>query len=858
LKEAELERGLGEIVGERVTASPFERWFYTSDLIPLPGWVKSLFKTMPLAVVKPVTAAEVAAVLGYCSRHRIAAVARGGGSSALFGAVPKRGGIVLDLLDLSQVVEIEKDKEQVTVESGITWWELDKRLKKEGLTLKSYPSSARSATVGGWIASGGLGIGSLKYGPVACQVTRAEVALADGSLKEYKRGEGLEWFFESEGTLGIITKVCLEVRRMPESSSHHLIYFRDSKDLFSFVSALAGSSPCPYAIEIFDSKYLGLVKASGYKVTDLGDGGGTVLVSYEGDKKEIDQGNKVIERLTSQFHGEARDGAEEEWRQRFNMLRIRRAVPSVVPSSIHLPLANLNQFYTGLGKLKKRPIGLLGHIVAASEAIMMPMLVSNEKKTVEYTLALHTPREISNLAISLGGRPGGGLGVWNAPYKNKILSKQRVEEIKQRKKELDPKNILNPGMWLDPPLLFRPSLYQLVMAVASIIDKIIPTSAGQPTEKGFEREFAACVQCGYCMGYCPTRQQWLSTTPRGRVLMTRDINPQKITPEYLESIYQCSLCGRCEVDCSVDIKSPEMWVDLRSQLAESGFELESLKTVSQTIDETHNIAAKPNDQRAGWTKRLKLPYQLERKAEVIYFVGCLTSFYPMIQDIARSFAQIMDSASINFAILGGEEWCCGYPLLSAGHKEAAAGSMQHNIERIKGMGAKKVVMTCPGCYRMWRDEYYSITGQRPPFDIAHSTEFILRLIEQGKIKLGELDEIITYHDPCDLGRNSGLYKQPRRIMNSIPGLKLTELEENGQYCNCCGSGGDLLASNEGLSLAIARRKVNEAVATGAPTLVTACPACIRAITMARTAEKAPLNIVDIAQLVWRAVQAEVG
>jgi Fe-S oxidoreductase/FAD/FMN-containing dehydrogenase len=857
LKQETLEKDLEKIVGGGVTVSPFERRLYTSDLISLPGWVKRLFKITPIAVVKPRTADEVSAVLDYCSRQRIAAVARGGGSSALFGAVPKRGGIVLDLLDLSQVIEIDKDKELVTTEAGITWWELDRRLQKEGLTLRSYPSSARSATVGGWVSGSGLGIGSLKYGPVADMVTRAEVALADGSLKEFKKGEGLEWFFESEGMLCILTRVSLRVRRIPQSKSHHLLYFGDIRDLFGFASAISASSPLPYAIEVFDHKYLGLVRASGYEVTDFGDGGGLALVSYEGDEKEIGQGIEVIAELSRQFHGEAREGAEEEWRQRFNMLRMRRAVPTVVPSSVHIPLTNLNQFYSGLAKLKKRPIGLLGHIVSQNEGIMMPMLVSNEKRAVEYTLALHTPREISNLALSLGGRPGGGLGVWNAPYRNRILSRQKVEDIKQRKKELDPGNILNPGMWLDPPLLFRPSIYQLAMAAASIIDRIIPTSAGE-LEKGFEKEFDACVQCGYCMGYCPTRQQWLSTTPRGRILMTRELNPREISAEYLESIYQCSLCGRCQVDCSVDIKSPEMWVDLRSRLAENGFELESLKTVTATIDEMHNIAAKPNDQRAGWTRRLKLPYPLERKAEVVYFVGCLTSFYPMIQDIARSFSQIVDTAGIDFAILGGEEWCCGYPLLSAGHKEAAAESMRHNIERIKDMWAKTVVMTCPGCYRMWRDEYHNITGQKPPFEIAHSTEFILRLIEQGRIKLGELDELVTYHDPCDLGRNSGIYDEPRRIMNSIPGLKLNELEDSGQYCNCCGSGGDLLASNEELSLDIARRKVNEAMASGAPTLVTACPACVRAITMARTQEKAPLNIVDIAQLVWKAIQAEGG
>ncbi len=859
MKGGNLENDLREIVGERVTTSHFERWFYTSDLIPVPKWVKSLFKTMPIAVVKPKTALEVGAILSYCSRNQIPVVPRGGGSSGLFGAVPKKGGIVLDLLDLSQVIEVDEDRELVTTEAGITWWELDRKLRKEGMTLRSYPSSARSATVGGWIMGSGLGIGSLKYGPVFEQITWAEVVLSDGTVKEYTSGQGLEWFLETEGMLGILTKVSLRVRRLPESTSHHLLNFDDMKDLFDFVNALTNTSPCPYAIEIFDHKYLGLLKAADYKVTDFGSNSGVVLVTYDGDRKEVDKGRRVVGKLTDQFNGETREGAEEEWKQRFNMLRIRRAVPTVIPSSVHVPLINLNQFYPSLNKLKKRPIGLLGHVVSNSECMLMPMLVSNEKKVIEYTLALHTPRELSNLALSLSGKPGGGLGVWNAPYKNEILSKQKAEEIKKRKRGLDSKGILNPGMWLDPPLLFRPYVYQFAMAVTSKLDRIFPTSVGELKEQGFEREIAACAQCGYCVNYCPTRQQWLSTTPRGRILMTKySWNSKRISQEYVNTIFQCSLCGRCKVDCSVDIKSPGMWVDLRSELVENGFELDSLKAVTATIDETHNIASKPNDQRAGWTRRLKLPYGLEKKAgaEVIYFVGCLTSFYPMVQDIARSFAQILDSAGVDFTILGGEEWCCGYPLISAGHKEAAAKSMQHNIDRIKEIGAKSVVMTCPGCYRMWRDEHYNITGQRPPFDVSHSTEFIVRLIEQGRIRLEKLNDSITYHDPCDLGRNSEIYDEPRHIINKIPGLSFAELEDNGEYCSCCGSGGNLLASNEGLSLDIARRKVNEVLDTGVQTLVTACPACVRAITIAKTAEKAPFNILDITQLVWKAMRLQ--
>ncbi|MDO9528421.1 MAG: FAD-binding oxidoreductase, partial [Syntrophales bacterium] len=214
MEEKNLEKDLREIVGDRVTTSDFERWFYTSDLIPIPGMIKSLFRTMPAAVVKPGTVQEVGAVLSYCSYKKIAVVARGGGSSGLFGAVPKKGGVVLDLTDLSDVVEVDQVRESVTTEAGITWWELDRKLRSEGLTVRSYPSSAKSATVGGWMMGNGLGIGSLKYGSLFDQLLSAQVVLSDGTVREYARGQGLEWFFESEGMLGVVTKISFKIRRI--------------------------------------------------------------------------------------------------------------------------------------------------------------------------------------------------------------------------------------------------------------------------------------------------------------------------------------------------------------------------------------------------------------------------------------------------------------------------------------------------------------------------------------------------------------------------------------------------------------------------------------------------------------------
>jgi heterodisulfide reductase subunit D len=138
-------------------------------------------------------------------------------------------------------------------------------------------------------------------------------------------------------------------------------------------------------------------------------------------------------------------------------------------------------------------------------------------------------------------------------------------------------------------------------------------------------------------------------------------------------------------------------------------------------------------------------------------------------------------------------------------------------------------------------------------DVLHSTEFIMGLIRDNRISFSELDRTVTYHDPCDLGRASGIYDEPRSILRSIPGLRVSELRENREYCNCCGSGGDLLVSNQDVSLGIAKRKLDEVLATGAAAVVTACPSCVRSLTMAKNANKMPISVADITQLVLEAM-----
>jgi len=859
-RNLDIENQLKTIAGDRITFNSFERWAYSSDILHLPYAVKALLKSVPEAVVRPSSVEQVRQIMAICNRNKIPIVPRGSGSSGLFAAVPKRGGIVLDMTDLNSILNIDFENETVTAQSGMTWWELEKTLNKHGLTLRSYPSSARSSTLAGWVMTSGLGIGSLKYGPLSTYITSLQIVHADGSLREYER-ESAQQFFETEGILGLVTRLTFKVRKIPEYQKHYLMSFDNINNLFKVVGKLAVSKPIPFNMEFFDDEYGSLLTAAGYSKEKLSINSGMLLVSYDGNKTEVDTGAQVIKALVGEFHGTELPGAEEHWRQRFDILRVRRAVPTLFPCSVYLPLRSLDQYFEQQKKLHKHIAGNLGYVVSETKCNLMPMIFSDERSPIKYSFSLHTPSSVSKLAISLGGRPGGGIGVWNAPYRRQILGDSRLEQIKRSKQQFDPNGILNPGTSLDPPLFFKPGVYQSIMSAAKVLDKFIPSTERTFDLEGFRKELAVCVQCGYCMNYCPTRLDWLSSTPRGRILYTRELflrgkqSRTDFSTEYMNRLYQCTMCGRCGVDCSTDIKSRAMWLGVRQYMAEKGLVPGSLQEIGKIVGEHHNLAAKPNDQRTNWLSRVKLPYDLKSKrtAPVVYFVGCVASFFPMTQPSARSFVQILDKAGVDFAIAGGEEWCCGFPLMVAGDKESSRKLILHNLERMKAMGAGTIVTTCPGCYKVWKHEYEEIIEERHPFNVLHSTEFISQLIEQKKISMAGLETKVTYHDPCDLGRNAGLYSEPRYILEKIPGLELAELENNREYCTCCGSGGDLLASNQEMALTIARRKVAEITATRAGTVVTSCPSCIRAITMAKTSEKIKLDVADITEVVWKAM-----
>ena len=365
-------------------------------------------------------------------------------------------------------------------------------------------------------------------------------------------------------------------------------------------------------------------------------------------------------------------------------------------------------------------------------------------------------------------------------------------------------------------------------------------------------EVAKCNKCGFCLPNCPVYlvEGKESSAPRGRNAITRAVIEGGLewSPEIEQSIFSCLGCGACTAACFPKVKTKDLVFRDRECLVNEGLYPKIADRVAKFLEEQHNISDLNNQDRSEWKEKLRdLPEgALEKaKAEVIYFVGCVASFFPMAQKIPVNMARIMTKADVDFTILGGEEWCCGFPFIGMGTPDKMQTLMQHNREKIEEVGAKSVVFTCPSCYHTWKHLY-----QMPGVELKHSTQMLYDLVKDQRIKLKEMNVTVTYHDPCDLGRNSGIFEEPRQVLKSIPGLKLVEMAYNRQLSMCCGGGGNVEMVNPELSAKVAEMKLRAIADTKADLVVSSCQQCLRTIATKARRDKVNLVVKDLTELVF--------
>jgi heterodisulfide reductase subunit D len=381
-------------------------------------------------------------------------------------------------------------------------------------------------------------------------------------------------------------------------------------------------------------------------------------------------------------------------------------------------------------------------------------------------------------------------------------------------------------------------------------------------------QIKACTNCRACAQVCPavcgSLDGKLSAVYRlktlDRLVKTRTAFWRKLwrinTPTaeelhaFSDTVFRCTLCGNCRQVCPVGIDLTELWHCLRRDLVDSDAYPGKIDRIRENMEESRNVFGEDNEERAGWVEDMPdAPEHLHVKegADLVYFTGCVSSFFPLAQQIPMALVRLLDAAHVDFTLLGEAEWCCGFPLLGAGLRDPLDALITHNVNAVKAKGAKQVIFSCPSCYRMWQEHYPR------EFEIAHATGYLLGLIRSGRLLLKELDLTVTYHDPCDLGRGSGEYDAARDIIRSIPGIRFVELPNHRENCSCCGGGGNLEMIDAGLCADIAGNKMKEILATGAQAVVTACQQCVRTMTTHARRNKVPIDVMDITQLVHKAL-----
>jgi len=388
----------------------------------------------------------------------------------------------------------------------------------------------------------------------------------------------------------------------------------------------------------------------------------------------------------------------------------------------------------------------------------------------------------------------------------------------------------------------------------------------------------ACTRCGRCQDHCPAYLTQKPLSPKKIILDLRKHMKARV-PEILkaraegkepgeipslvgnvierDALWACTTCRSCMEHCPVYVEHIDTLMEMRRYqvLMESKFP-EELTTAFKGLERNSNPWGMGFDTRADWIKELDVPIMSEiREKEIDYllFVGCIRSYDDRNKKVSKAMARILKHVDVKFAILGREEGCCGDPARRVGNEYLYQTLAQTNIETFKRYNIKTILTTCPHCFNTLKNEYPQLGFN---CEIIHHAQFLQENLRNGRLKLEHvLTKRITYHDPCYLGRYSGLFEPPREVLRSILSLDIREMKRSRADSFCCGGGGGWMWMDEKIGKRINIQRLEDALATDPEWIATACPFCV---TLFEDAVKnknmeETIKVWDIAELVEQAL-----
>lgn len=405
----------------------------------------------------------------------------------------------------------------------------------------------------------------------------------------------------------------------------------------------------------------------------------------------------------------------------------------------------------------------------------------------------------------------------------------------------------------------------------------------------------ACTRCGECLNWCPVYDQDKreAIIPRtkirdfqrilraqhgfvGRMLRNEKISaPLKkmmrgvfrvpvITDDMVEAVaanlYECSTCGQCKVVCPANLDTVNMWENIREVIVSAGYgPLESQKALVKSVKAYDNPWQQPRQARTKWARRAKkekliadAPRELKKtKGKVLLFLGCTAVYDANVRQIAVNTVNVLEALNVDYGCLGGDEKCCGSVMLRMGDPEFERIASE-NIAQFNRQGIETLVTSCAGCYKTIKQDYPLVAKLN--FEVLHTVEFLRREMDEGRLTFPyPVERRVTYHDPCHLGRATGVFEDPRVILEGIPGLEFIEMERIREYSRCCGAGGGVKAGFPDVQAKMAQRRIQEAELTGAQDLVSACPFCFAGLQVGIKATHSLLVMKDVTSLVAKSL-----
>ncbi|MFW9969722.1 MAG: (Fe-S)-binding protein [Candidatus Odinarchaeota archaeon] len=365
-----------------------------------------------------------------------------------------------------------------------------------------------------------------------------------------------------------------------------------------------------------------------------------------------------------------------------------------------------------------------------------------------------------------------------------------------------------------------------------------------------------CFRCGYCKFTddfrefnCPSYKKYRFETysTGGRLWLVYGILSGEINWDegIVNAIYACTTCGNCTENCRFD-KFKDYLVDFieagRTLAVESNFCPEKQKVLLERTENPNNFNpyGEPNSDNT----QLKEKYNLPDEAEWVYFIGCTSNYRQ--KNLRDATIRFLKKTNINFTLI--DEHCCCSPLIRTGQKNPVIDFMNYNINQINRTGAKKVITSCAGCYRTIKKDWLKLDAAYS-FEVYHTVELVKKLLDEDRIDINsEFQKIVTYHDPCHLGRHMGIYEVPRHVYNKIPGIKLVEMRRNRENAWCCGAGGGVKIGYPEWSLEISKERLEEAKETGASVISSICPFCRTNLSDANQKYNIEFEVIDLIEI----------